>query len=98
MVLLQHMSFNTKHLSPASISCTPNIMGGTPCIHGTRVPAETILACINAGESVYEILRGYPYLPADAPEAVIEWAHANGRDVSLPLRRVPIAGFVASRQ
>ena len=78
---------------PATITCTPGVMGGMPCVSGTRVPAETILACINAGETVYDIYRGYPYLPFMAVEAVVEWALANGRDVSLPVRRMPDAGF-----
>ena len=82
---------------PASVVSTPGIMGGVPCVLGTRVPAETILASINEGMSVYEILRGYPYLPMDAVDAVVEWARSNGRDISLPLRRVPFTGFGSTR-
>lgn len=77
-----------------AITSKPLIMGGQPCIDGTRVPAETILACINAGESAFEIFNGYPWLPMRAIEAVIEWAQDNGYPVSLPVRRVPERGFV----
>lgn len=74
-----------------AITCTPGVMGGAPCVAGTRVPVETILACIDAGESVFDIYRGYPYLPAGAVDAVVEWALAHGRAVKLPVRRVPDA-------
>jgi uncharacterized protein (DUF433 family) len=73
-------------------------MGGWPCVAGTRVPAETILACINAGETVYDIYCGYPYLPFGAVDAVVEWAKANDREIVFPVRRVPDAGFGRHRQ
>jgi uncharacterized protein (DUF433 family) len=62
-----------------AITCDPEIMGGMPCIAGTRVPAETILACINGGDSRERIYRGYPYLPLGAYEAVVRWAAGEGR-------------------
>lgn len=92
------MGYEQRVPAKVEITCTPNIMGGMPCVDGTRVPAETILACINAGETVFEILRAYPYLPMGSVEAVVDWALANGRDVSLPVRRVPFPGFGAVRE
>jgi len=35
-------------------------MGGTPVFAGTRVPVQTLLDCLKAGESVEEFLLGYP--------------------------------------
>jgi uncharacterized protein (DUF433 family) len=35
-------------------------MGGTPVFAGTRVPVQTLLDCLEAGESVEEFLLGYP--------------------------------------
>ncbi len=72
-----------------AITSKPQIMGGQPCIDGTRVPAATILACINEGMTVFEIFNHYPWLPMRFVEAVVEWAQANGYHVSLPVRRVP---------
>jgi uncharacterized protein (DUF433 family) len=82
---------------PVEIASVPGVMGGMPCIKGTRVPAETILASINAGESHFDIFAAYPYIPVGSIEAVIEWAQANDRFVSLPVRRVPVGGFGRSR-
>lgn len=83
---------------PVTVTCTPGIMGGMPCVSGTRVPAETILDSINHGDTVYDIFSAYPYLPFGAVEAVVEWAQANDLPVSLPVRRVPVGGFGRGRQ
>lgn len=63
----------------AEVSCDPEIMGGWPCIAGTRIPAETILACILAGDDDRRIVRAYPTMPLGGIEAVREWARAQGR-------------------
>ncbi|MET0605955.1 MAG: DUF433 domain-containing protein [Beijerinckiaceae bacterium] len=50
------------------------ILGGEPCVNGTRVPAATILAYLNQGHSREDVFRDYPSLPLDAIEAVKAWA------------------------
>ena len=61
------------------ITCDPEIMGGWPCVSGTRIPAETILACIVAGDDDRRIVRSYPTMPLGGVEAVRGWARALGR-------------------
>ena len=56
------------------------ILGGTPCVSGTRVPAETVLVEVHSGTDKFEIFRHYPSLPPDGIEACIEWEKA-GRPV-----------------
>lgn len=87
------MGYEERIPAQVRITCTPGVMSGMPCIDGTRVPAETILACINADMSVYEIYSHYSWLPSGAVEAVVDWAVREGRAVSLPLRRMPDARF-----
>ena len=53
------------------------ILGGTPVVEGTRVPAENVLAEVHAGTSRFEIFRHYPSLPLDGIEACIEWEKAG---------------------
>lgn len=53
------------------------ILGGTPVVQGTRVPAENVLAEVNAGTSRFEIFRHYPSLPPDGIEACIAWEKAG---------------------
>jgi uncharacterized protein (DUF433 family) len=72
----------------AEISSNPRIMGGVPCIAGTRVPVETILAYINAGETEFTIYTDFPAIPLGSIELVINWAKTNGRSILLPVRRM----------
>ena len=38
----------------------PEIMGGTPVFAGTRVPVQTLLDYLEAGDSIDEFLKGFP--------------------------------------
>jgi uncharacterized protein (DUF433 family) len=38
----------------------PEIMGGTPVFCGTRVPVQTLLDYLEAGDSIDEFLEGFP--------------------------------------
>jgi len=42
------------------ISCHPDVMGGTPVFQGTRVPVQTLLDYLEAGDSIDEFLAGFP--------------------------------------
>ena len=64
------------------ITSTAGIMGGMPCVEGTRIPAETIRACLIAGEDEPEIHDSFPTLPTGGIDAVRVWARAEGRSCS----------------
>lgn len=38
----------------------PDVMGGTPVFCGTRVPVQTLLDYLEAGESIDDFLAGFP--------------------------------------
>lgn len=42
------------------ISASPEIMSGTPVFTGTRVPVQTLLDYLIAGESIDDFLDGFP--------------------------------------
>jgi uncharacterized protein (DUF433 family) len=42
------------------ISQTLDVMGGTPVFAGTRVPIQTLLDYLEAGESISDFLQGFP--------------------------------------
>ena len=44
------------------VSCDPNVMGGTAVFHGTRVPVQTLLDYLEAGESIDDFLAGFPMI------------------------------------
>ena len=48
-------------------------MGGTPVFCGTRVPVQTLLDYLEAGESIDEFLAGFPSV---SREQVIEFLEA----------------------
>lgn len=82
------MGYEKRIPDPPKIVCDPEIMGGMPCVEGTRVPAETVLSYVNAGMTIYDVYVDYPYLPFGAVEAVVDWALREGREVQLPIRRM----------
>jgi uncharacterized protein (DUF433 family) len=40
-------------------------MGGAPVFRGTRVPAQTLLDYLQAGESIDDFLAGFPSVTRD---------------------------------
>jgi uncharacterized protein (DUF433 family) len=42
------------------ITRDPDIMGGAPVFDGTRVPVQTLLDYLEAGESIEDFLKGFP--------------------------------------
>lgn len=38
----------------------PDVMGGAPVFCGTRVPVQTLLEYLQAGDSIDEFLAGFP--------------------------------------
>lgn len=72
-----NMSSTVKRVRVVS---DPEIMSGDPCIEGTRIPVESIIANLKAGYPLTRILEAYPTLPPGGVEAAIEWAEENGMD------------------
>ena len=52
------------------ISRSPDVMGGTRVFAGTRVPVQTLLDYLEAGDSIDEFLTGFP---AVSREQVIQF-------------------------
>lgn len=42
------------------ITSDPLVMGGTPVFRGTRVPMQTLIDYLEAGNSIDEFLEGFP--------------------------------------
>ena len=53
----------------------PAVMGGKPCIKGTRVTVGTIVGLFTVGHDMRRILELYPYLT----EADVQQAARHGR-------------------
>lgn len=60
------------------ISSSPEIMSGTPVFSGTRVPAQTLLDYLKAGESIDDFLDGFPTVTR---EQVIAFLQEAGKQI-----------------
>ena len=49
-------------------------MGGTPVFLGTRVPVQTLLDYLEAGENIDEFLEGFPSVKREQVIAFLEQA------------------------
>jgi len=56
------------------ISRDANVMGGTPVFAGTRVPVQTFLDYLEAGDSIDEFLVGFPSVKREQVIAFLEEA------------------------
>ena len=56
------------------IESSPDIMSGTPVFAGTRVPAQTLIDYLTAGESLDEFLDDFPTVSRDRAIAVLNLA------------------------
>ena len=50
----------------------PDVMGGTPVFRGTRVPVQTLVDYLEAGDSISEFLKGFPTVSREQVVAVLE--------------------------
>jgi uncharacterized protein (DUF433 family) len=54
----------------------PEILGGTPCFRGTRVPIDSLVDYLEAGDSMDEFLDNFPSVSREAAIAALEEAKA----------------------
>jgi uncharacterized protein (DUF433 family) len=58
------------------IASDPAILGGKPCIRGTRISVELLLELVAQGASRADILKAYPHLKAEDVEQALGPARA----------------------
>jgi uncharacterized protein (DUF433 family) len=56
------------------ITMTPGVMGGKPCIKGTRITVEVLIDHLSAGETVEELMEGYPGITEEDVRAALTFA------------------------
>ena len=54
------------------VSRSPDVMGGVPVFCGTRVPVQTLLDYLEAGESIDDFLAGFPPVTREQVIAFLE--------------------------
>ena len=61
-------------MSNSVITASPDVMSGTPVFPGTRVPIQTLLEYLEAGDSIDEFLAGFPSVSRSQVVAFLEHA------------------------
>lgn len=56
------------------ITTSPEVLGGTPVFAGTRVPVQTLVDYLEAGESIDSFLEGFPTVTKDQVISFLEAA------------------------
>jgi uncharacterized protein (DUF433 family) len=56
------------------IISNPDIMGGTPCLAGTRVPVQTLLDYLEGGDSLEVFLADFPTVSRELAVAALRQA------------------------
>jgi uncharacterized protein (DUF433 family) len=60
----------------------PGILGGTPVFTGTRVPVDSLIAHIKAGDPIEEFLNGFPSVRREQVEAFLDLLLADALTVA----------------
>jgi len=61
-------------MNKSLITCSPDVMGGTPIFRGTRVPVQTLLDYLEVGETIDDFLEGFPTVSREQVVAFLEEA------------------------
>ena len=56
------------------VTSDPRIMGGKPCITGTRMPIDWVMGYLEAGRSLDQFLSEYPQYTREQVTAAIRYA------------------------
>lgn len=61
-------------MTQAIVTRDSEVMGGTPVFSGTRVPVQTLLDYLEAGNSIDEFIDGFPTVTRDQVIKFLELA------------------------
>ena len=67
------------------LSSDPDVCGGQVCVRGTRIPVALILDALAGGDTVEDLLRGYPTLAREDVAAALAYGALLARKQILPL-------------
>jgi uncharacterized protein (DUF433 family) len=56
------------------VNIDPEIMSGTPCFGGTRVPARTLFDYLEGGDALEDFLEDFPTVTREQAIALLEEA------------------------
>jgi len=79
----------TGNMAFEHITSDPKILGGKPCIRGTRISVAFILELFASGATHRDILDAYPHLPPKGIEEALHYASSAFKNEYILLSEVP---------
>ena len=67
------------------ITRSMDVMGGKPCVRGTRVTVGTIVGLIATGSSTADVLDAYPYLEEQDISQALAYAAWRVEEIEIPI-------------
>jgi uncharacterized protein (DUF433 family) len=64
-------------MAEAIVTCSPDILSGTPVFAGTRVPVQALIDYLEGGETIGDFLTGFPTVRREQVVAFLEEATAR---------------------
>jgi uncharacterized protein (DUF433 family) len=74
IVICAKMGFITLMKTGSVVKIDPEIMSGTPCFVGTRVPVRTLIDYLEGGDSLDDFLDDFPTVSRELAVALLEEA------------------------
>ncbi len=59
------------------VTCSPDVLSGTPVFAGTRVPVQALIDYLEGGETIDDFLTGFPTVKREQVFAFLEEAKAR---------------------
>jgi uncharacterized protein (DUF433 family) len=79
---MRERAYNVDAMNPIKID--PEIMGGTPCFAGTRVPIKNLFDALQDGDTLDDFLEGFPSVMREQAIEVLEMARQRLISPSAP--------------
>ncbi len=61
-------------MAKSPVNCSLDVMGGTPVFAGTRVPVQTLIDYLEAGDTIDDFLEGFPTVTREQVVAFLKQA------------------------
>lgn len=66
--------YNDYQMTDRAVVCDPEIMNGTPCFLGTRVPFQNLIDYLEGGHSLGDFLKQFPSVTREMAIQALEEA------------------------
>ena len=65
---------SAEQIKSRVVTSSPDVLSGSPVFAGTRVPVQTLIECLEAGDSIDDFLAGFPTVTREQVIAFLEEA------------------------